>query len=235
MASTAAQAAVVTSDLGFATTLATDNAAADAAAWLAQKGSPWINPATNLLQTHLSSASYLSGGGSNTQTQLDYFHDGLLVSGTDVNDTPSNLSLFTASAEMKFVFDTPFDLARIDTFTNYQGNSRTGQAYRVFTSTNGGSSWNLLYTVDYGNVATGSNAIRGVSATIETGTANTTGINAILFDVNNFTGSSNNSAYAEIAIYAVPEASTVWLLGAGAVLVLLGGARRWKASRSASC
>lgn len=227
---TTTQAAVVTTDLGFATTGATDTAAQDAAAWLAQKGSPWIDSSTNLLQS--STVTVLNWGNAGAAS-IARFHDGQLA--TPTNGNTANLSLFNSSVSLQFNLGGFYDIGKIETFTNWDGNQRVGQAYTIFTSINGGSSWTSLYSVNFGNVASGSNVIRGVSTADSTpGTAIATGVNAIRIDIHDFTGSANNAVYAEIAAYAVPEPSSLALLAVGAFIGLLGLARRGKLSRSAS-
>lgn len=198
------QAEIVTTDLGFATVEASDDATQDATAWLDQRGSPWIDSSTNLLQTHLLSASYFVWG-NGSKTRLDYLHDGLLVSGSGVNGDESNLSLFSDEVAIQFELDGSYDIAIIDSFTNWNG-ARNGQAYTISTSTDGGATWNSLYSVDVGNVASPGHVIRGVSTADSTaGTAMAKGVNAILIEINDFTGSGgDNAVYAEFAIYAAP-------------------------------
>jgi hypothetical protein len=155
--------------------------------------------AGNLAQS--ASVSQLAGSMA-FGSQIKNINDGLMVSnGGSLQDT-THSAVFSSGSQFKFALNGTYDIARIESFTGYQ-NTRTGQRYSVYTSSNNGGSWTFLTSVDHANP--GGNdvwdsrrvSIRNAAA----GAAIATGVNALRFDISDPSGGSGTAVYNEIAIY----------------------------------
>ena len=241
----AAQASLVTTtvDVDVPNLLPDDNGdltipagnSAVVASWTAAKGSAPVDAANNLLQTHVSSVTLQSGevtaGGA-----LANINDGLMVSGTWHTGNAEGGAVFTdgsgwnpwlddaPAAALVFTLDGKYNIGRIDSFTLW-GKDRLGQKYELFGSTNGGTDWNSVTSVnsahgDYEENGT-TTTLRGISLTDSAGViTGLTGVDALKFVFANPDPGSpdwnNMGVYSEIAAYsltAVPEPGSLLALG----------------------
>jgi hypothetical protein len=181
------------------------------AGWTSATGSAPVNAANDLLRNNLSGAPTLTGS-TVYGSQMGNINDGLIVSNVYSNPGnltyTDNLTAFAGGSSLVFNLDKAYDLGRIDSFTAWQPD-RIGQKYNVYTSTDGGSSWALLTSVNYDNYGGDVNKdVRRISLTDTSGTL-ALGVNALKFAFSD-PGSGNGTAiYGEIAAYAaVPEPAT---------------------------
>ena len=165
-----------------------------AAAW---GGAPL--QAGNLAQT--ATVTQLAGGLA-FGSQIKNINDGLMVSNGGNLENTTHSAVFTNGSQLKFTLNGTYDIAGIESFTGYQ-NTRTGQKYSVYTSTNNGGVWSFLTSVDHANPA-GNNVWDSRRASIRNaapGTAIATGVNALRFDFSDPSGGNGTSVYNEIVIY----------------------------------
>jgi hypothetical protein len=125
----------------------------------------------------------------------------MVSNGGNLENT-THSTVFTNGSQLKFTLNGTYDIVGIESFTGYQ-NTRTGQKYSVYTSTNNGGVWSFLTSVDHANPA-GNNvwdsrrvSIRNAAA----GAAIAKGVNALRFDISDPSGGSGTAVYNEIAIY----------------------------------
>jgi hypothetical protein len=155
--------------------------------------------AGNLAQT--ASVSQLAGSmvfGS----QIKNINDGLMVSNGGTLQDTTHSAVFSSGSQVKFALSGTYDIARIESFTGYQ-NTRTGQKYSVYTSSDNGASWTLLTSVNHANPG-GNNVWDSRRASIQnaaSGAAIATGVNALRFDFSDPSGGNGTADYSEIAIY----------------------------------
>jgi hypothetical protein len=155
--------------------------------------------AGNLAQT--ASVSQLAGSmvfGS----QIKNINDGLMVSNGGTLQDTTHSAVFSSGSQVKFALSGTYDIARIESFTSYQ-NTRTGQKYSVYTSSDNGGVWSFLTSVDHANPA-GNNVWDSRRASIQnaaSGAAIATGVNALRFDFSDPSGGNGTADYSEIAIY----------------------------------
>ena len=165
-----------------------------AAAW----GGDPLQPG-NLAQT--ATVTQLTGGLA-FGSQIKNINDGLMVSNAGNLENTTHSTVFTSGSQVMFTLNGTYDIARIESFTGYQ-NTRTGQKYSVYTSTNNGGDWSFLTSVDHANPA-GNNVWDSRRVSIRNaapGTAIATGINALRFDFSDPRGGNGTAVYNEIAIY----------------------------------
>ena len=165
-----------------------------AAAW---GGAPL--QAGNLAQT--ATVTQLAGGLA-FGSQIKNINDGLMVSNGGNLENTTHSAVFTNGSQLKFTLNGTYDIAGIESFTGYQ-NTRTGQKYSVYTSTNNGGVWSFLTSVDHANPA-GNNVWDSRRASIRNaapGTAIATGVNALRFDFSDPSGGNGTAVYNEIVIY----------------------------------
>jgi hypothetical protein len=165
-----------------------------AAAW---GGAPL--QAGNLAQT--ATVTQLAGGLA-FGSQIKNINDGLMVSNGGNLENTTHSAVFTNGSQLKFTLNGTYDIAGIESFTGYQ-NTRTGQRYSVYTSSDNGASWSFLTSVDHANPA-GNNVWDSRRASIRNaapGTAIATGVNALRFDFSDPSGGNGTAVYNEIAIY----------------------------------
>ena len=165
-----------------------------AAAW---GGAPL--QAGNLAQT--ATVTQLAGGLA-FGSQIKNINDGLMVSNGGNLENTTHSAVFTNGSQLKFTLNGTYDIVGIESFTGYQ-NTRTGQKYSVYTSTNNGGVWSFLTSVDHANPA-GNNVWDSRRASIRNaapGTAIATGVNALRFDFSDPSGGNGTAVYNEIAIY----------------------------------
>ena len=153
----------------------------------------------NLAQT--ASVSQLAGSMA-FGSQIKNINDGLMVSNGGTLQDTTHSAVFSSGSQVKFALNGTYDIARIDSFTSYQ-NTRTGQKYSVYTSSDNGASWTLLTSVNHANA--GGNdvwdsrrvSIRNAAA----GAAIARGVNALRFDFSDPSGGNGTAVCSEIAIY----------------------------------
>lgn len=155
--------------------------------------------AGNLAQT--ASVSQLAGSMA-FGSQIKNINDGLMVSNGGTLQDTTHSAVFSSGSQVKFALSGTYDIARVDSFTSYQ-NTRTGQKYSVYTSSDNGASWTLLTSVNHANA--GGNdvwdsrrvSIRNAAA----GAAIARGVNALRFDFSDPSGGNGTAVCSEIAIY----------------------------------
>jgi hypothetical protein len=155
--------------------------------------------AVNLAQT--ATVTQVAGGLA-FGSQIKNINDGLMVSNAGNLENTTHSTVFTNGSQLKFTLNGTYNIAEIESFTGYQ-NTRTGQRYSVYTSTNNGSTWSFLASVDHANPA-GNNVWDSRRASIRNaapGAAIATGVNALRFDFSDPSGGSGTAVYNEIAIY----------------------------------
>ena len=160
--------------------------------------------------------SFASGAGK---------YGGVLSTLTDGLATPVPDTFYAENgSQVEYQLGATIDLARIDFFM-YADWKRTSAWVDVETSTDGGSSWTLLHEVrqDESNGGSRDREYNAHSLTHSSGTL-AAGINAIRFTFLNDGMGDQESGYAEIDAYVVPEPATFSLAALG--LLLLGGRRR---------
>ena len=165
-----------------------------AAAW---GGAPL--QAGNLAQT--ATVTQLAGGLA-FGSQIKNINDGLMVSNGGNLENTTHSAVFTNGSQLKFTLNGTYDIVGIESFTGYQ-NTRTGQKYSVYTSSDNGASWSFLTSVDHANPA-GNNVWDSRRASIRNaapGTAIATGVNALRFDFSDPSGGNGTAVYNEIVIY----------------------------------
>ena len=164
-----------------------------------------------------SATGSFTSGGPVFGGQLSTLTDGLAV------PTPGPFYASNGS-QVEYQLGATIDLARID-FAMFADWQRTSAWVDVHTSTDGGSIWSLLHEVRQVE-QNGGSADREYNAHSLTDTTGTlaSGINAIRFTFLGDGMGSDESGYAEIDAYAVPEPATFSLAALG--LLLLGRRRR---------
>lgn len=224
---TSVQADVISTDDGAVLTgvCGSGTEVTDVQAWVAAKGSNPVDATANLLQNHLSALPIYTGSLA-YGSQLQNINDGLMVGNGGTDGDTANLTAFDTAGgnSLVFLLDAKYSIGKIDTFTNY-ANSRTGQKFDLYTSTDGGATWSPLTSVDIANQADTTiiaaspyvdNYIRRVSTTNSSNAAIATGVNALKFVFATPTAGSGIAVYSEIAAYAaVPEPSSITLLAVG--------------------
>ena len=141
-------------------------------------------------------------GGLAFGSQIKNINDGLMVSNAGTLENTTHSTVFTSGSKVMFTLNGTYDIARIDSFTSYQ-NTRTGQKYSVYTSSDNGASWTLLASVNHANA--GGNdvwdsrrvSIRNTAA----GAAIARSVNALRFDFSDPSGGNGTAVCSEIAIY----------------------------------
>jgi hypothetical protein len=155
--------------------------------------------AENLAQT--ASVSQLVGNMA-FGSQIKNINDGLMVSNGGALQDTTHSAVFSSGSQVKFALSGTYDIARIESFTGYQ-NTRTGQKYSVYTSSDNGASWSFLTSVDHANP--GGNDVwdtrRASIRNAASGAAIATGVNALRFDFSDPSGGNGTAVYSEIAIY----------------------------------
>jgi hypothetical protein len=135
-------------------------------------------------------------------SQIKNINDGLMVSNGGTLQDTTHSAVFSSGSQVKFALSGTYDIARIESFTGYQ-NTRTGQKYSVYTSSDNGASWTLLTSVNHANP--GGNDVwdtrRASIRNAAPGTAIATGVNALRFDFSDPSGGNGAAVYNEIAIY----------------------------------
>ena len=119
-----------------------------------------------------------------------------MVSNAGNLENTTHSTVFTSGSQVMFTLNGTYDIARIESFTGYQ-NTRTGQKYSVYTSTNNGGDWSFLTSVDHANPA-GNNVWDSRRVSIRNaapGTAIATGINALRFDFSDPRGGNGTAVY----------------------------------------
>jgi hypothetical protein len=171
-----------------------------AAAW---GGAPL--QAGNLAQT--ATVTQLAGGLA-FGSQIKNINDGLMVSNAGNLENTTHSTVFTSGSQVMFTLNGAHDIAGIESFTGYQ-NTRTGQRYSVYTSTNNGGAWSFLTSVDHANPG-GNNVWDSRRSSIRSavlGAPVATGVNALRFDFSDPSGGNGTAVYNEIAIYPASIAS----------------------------
>jgi len=176
--------------------------------WGGEGIDPSRNLAANAVVTQLSGEAPAAG-------RLANVNDGRLVSevsavgGQYTLAETANSWLPAAGSEIVFALDGIHDLGKIDVFTSFAW-SRTGQNYDIHTSTDGGSSWSKLVSVNYPNEnlhpASGWLSRR---VTVERPSAVLArGVNAVKFVISGndpVPGGLSPSVFNEIAIYGATQ------------------------------
>ena len=161
--------------------------------------------------------SFASGAGK---------YGGVLSTLTDGLATPVPDTFYAENgSQVEYQLGATIDLARIDFFM-YADWSRTSAWVDVETSTDGGSNWTLLHEVRQveSNPLGSVNREYNVHSLTDTTGTLAAGINAIRFTILGDGMGADESGYAEIDVYAVPEPATFSLAALG--LLLLGRRRR---------
>ena len=189
--------------------------------WTTARGSAPVDTVNDLLKNHATAS--MSAGGVALGDSLSAINDGLMLSGGHTSGQTEGMCLFTSDghwlgsgpADLVFTLDAHYYIARIDSFTLWDP-SRTGQKYDLYGSTDGGTSWTFVTSVNKDSGSEGSNRdLRRISLTNAGGVIpGLAGVNALKFhimDPGPNGATSNNSIYSEIAAYAVtsvPDYST---------------------------
>lgn len=120
--------------------------------------------------------------------------------------------------QLIYTLTTPANIGIIDVYGGWQDGGRDQQSYSIFFSTSlAPLTFNLLQTVDFNPAGTGFPQVTRVTISDPSGTL-ATDVAALRFD---FNATENGYAgYAEIDVFAVPEPSSLTLLGLSAVALL---------------
>jgi hypothetical protein len=189
-----------------------------------------VDAANDLLKNHLSaSPTYPAVPGMSFGSSLSNINDGVIISNGGTLGSTADLAAFAPGGDLVFNLDGLYNISRIDSFTAHNA-KRVGQKYTLSTSTDGGSTWSVLTSVNYDNGSSANLYMREVSLTGSAGGPIAMGVNALKFTISDPSGGDGTAVYGEIAAYGspVPEPASVILLLSGAISLLAYAWRKRK-------
>ena len=141
----------------------------------------------------------LSSGNLLFGSELKNINDGLAISNGGTAGSANNLFSVSNGSQLDFLLIGTFDITQIDVYTFWDP-GRTGQAYTISTSSDGGNTFQPLTSVSLPDSGADDRVIRSINLTTATGNL-AEGINAIRFTIENDGAGDPESVFAEIDVF----------------------------------
>ncbi len=151
----------------------------------------------DILETGVLSQVLSSGG--LRDGSVNNINDGLAISNGGTAALANNLFSVTNGSQLDFVLNGTYDIDKIDVYTLWEP-GRTGHAYTISTSTDGGDTFQPLTTVNLPDSGAGDRIIRGISLTTAEGNL-AEDIDAIRFTIVDDGAGDPESVFAEIDVF----------------------------------